>query len=150
VLVVVSSRANQGWIFLQAIGVFGAFFFGAAALFAVYQLLACRSAVTLRGDGIVDRSSLLAAGFVPWSDIAFVAPVSVGNNRMLGFYLRDPASFVRRQSWARALLLRVNLRVGFPVVAVSEHMLPGPLEELANQLAARFPVRVEDIGGPRR
>jgi len=29
-------------------------------------------------------------------------------------------------------------------------MLPGPLEELANQLAARFPVRVEDIGGPRR
>jgi hypothetical protein len=46
-------------------------------------------------------------------------------------------------------LLRVNLRVGFPVVAVSENMLPGQLEELAYQLAARFPVRVEDVGGPR-
>jgi hypothetical protein len=127
----------------RVFGVFGAGFFGLAGAFAFYRLIVPRPAVRLTPNGIFDNSSLLAAGFVPWADIAFVTPITVSQSRMLGFFLKDPASFARSRSWPKACILRLNLRLGFPVVSVPEVALPGRIDEFALELAARFPVRVE-------
>ena len=118
-------------------------FFGAAGAFVVYRFVVRRPAVRLTPYGIFDNSSLLAAGFIPWSDIAFVAPVTVHRSRMLGFFLKDPASFARSRPWPKSSLLQLNLRLGFPVVLVPEVVLPGRIDDLARELAVRFPVRVE-------
>jgi len=128
---------------LTHFGIIGIAFFGAAGAFAVYRLVVPRPAVRLTPYGIFDNSSLLAAGFIPWSDIAFVAPVTVSRNRMLGFFLKDPGAFARSRPWPKASLLQLNLRLGFPVVSVPEVVLPGRIEDLALLLAARFAVRVQ-------
>ena len=128
---------------LAQFGIIGIAFFGAAGTYAVYRLVVPRPAVRLTPYGIFDNSSVVAAGFIPWSDIAFVAPVTVSRNRMLGFFLKDPASFARSKPWPIASLLRLNLRLGFPIVSVPEVVLPGRIDDLALLLAARFAVRVQ-------
>ena len=128
---------------LPHLGAFGIAFFGAAGAFAVYRLVVPRPAIRLTPYGIFDNSSLVAAGFIPWSDIAHVAPFTVSRNRMLGFFLKDPGSFVRSRPRLKAYFLQLNLRLGFPVVSVPEVVLPGRIEDLALLLEARFAVRVE-------
>src|SRR5262245_33461009 len=86
---------------VRAIGFFGAVFLAFGAAFGVYRLVVRRPVVRLTADGIFDNSSFLAAGFIPWSEIEFVAPVTVRQIRMLGFFLKDPESFARSRSWPK-------------------------------------------------
>ena len=130
----------------MAIGLIGIAFFGVAGLFCAYRLLDPRPAVRLTPDGIYDSSSLIAAGFVAWSDIEFVAPFTVERNRMLGFDLKDPASCVLSKPWPKCVLLRLNLRMGFPVFSIPEIVLPGRVDDLMIELVARYPVRAKTAG----
>lgn len=62
-------RYKSPWL-IHGIGMGSIVFFGAAALFYVKKLFDTQPGLQLTAQGLNDNVSGIAAGFIPWSDIA--------------------------------------------------------------------------------
>jgi len=113
-------------------------FFGACGIVILGRVLWRSPAVILSGQGITDKGSPLAAGFLSWEDVAFVSIYSYRGQRMLGVFLKDPHAIMSRLGAAKAGLMRLNMRMGFAPVNISQVILPGPIEELDELIRTRY------------
>jgi hypothetical protein len=119
-------RFRNDW-FVKVVCVIAIVFFGAAFFFILSRLLKPRPAVILRGDGIVDESSGLAAGLVPWSEITSVHVATIHGQRLLCLALSYPDVVLSQQPAAKRSLMQANMGlVGAPVVIAMDSLtMPG-------------------------
>ena len=107
-------------LFAHAVGLAGMVFFGLCAVVGVRKLFDARPGLKLGARGIVDNSSGVAAGFIPWTDILGSHVYAVMNQRMLVITLRNPEKYIDVGNPARRWLNRANFRMcGSPVVLAS-------------------------------
>jgi hypothetical protein len=105
-------------------------FFGLAALFILSRLLSRKPALVIDASGITDNGSLVAAGFIPWSDFADAGIASVGKTRFLGIRLRDPDAYLARSNALKRFLVQINMQLcGYPC-NIPVTTLPCTVEEL--------------------
>jgi hypothetical protein len=74
----------------QAIGADCVLFFGWWVLYAARKLFDPAPGLVVDDEGLVDNSSALAAGRMPWADIADIRMVKVQRQRFLAIELHDP------------------------------------------------------------
>lgn len=131
--------------FIEGVGVVGAAFFGACAVFCVVRLVSARPGLIIDQDGIIDSTSYSSVGRVPWSEITGVAVTSMPTfQRSLVFRLppprvmvievREPQLFLARGNWLQRLLRRGSVgMLGSPVVLPGS-VLRADLDELARRI----------------
>lgn len=110
-------RYNIPWL-VHGIGVANIVFFGACALFVVKKLFDTQPGLLLTAQGLNDNVSGIAAGFVPWSDIAGFDIYHVQKQKMLVVLLHDPNKYITASRNPLVRKLRqTNIRMcGSPVV----------------------------------
>jgi hypothetical protein len=134
--------ASDGATYLlafPAIFLIGGLIVGAQVL---YVLTRSTPILRLSREGLVDESSLSAAGIVPWADIAALVPSRISFQKFLGVFLKDPESFAARLSPWRRCALRLNLRLGLPPILIAQTALPVSAVELAREINSRFGIPV--------
>ncbi|MDO4794566.1 MAG: STM3941 family protein [Brachymonas sp.] len=105
--------------------------FGAFALFFVKKLFDTKPGLLLTARGIDENASLLAAGFVPWSDIAGFDVYHMQGQRVLVVMLHDPNKYITasRNPLVRKMRQASTRMCGSPV-ALSANALQIGFDEL--------------------
>ncbi|MES1199699.1 MAG: STM3941 family protein, partial [Pseudomonadota bacterium] len=87
---------------LEIVAVFAGLFIAAAllgalgAIFITRKLFDKRPGLVLSAEGIVDNSSGVAAGLIPWSDIEAFNVAEIRGNKFIVVLVKDPEKYLQR------------------------------------------------------
>jgi hypothetical protein len=114
-------------------------FFAVGVLRAVLRLVRGRPLLIATREGVDDGGSVVAAGFLPWSEVGSIDVLPARGGDVLVIGVRDPEAVLARATPARARMGRAQAgRLGSPVV-LPPTVLPVPARELAADLEALRP-----------
>ena len=98
------------------VGLAGICFFGLAGGWILSRFFSHRISLILDRDGLVDNSSALPAGRIPWDQITRVGISTIQNQRFLGIDVRDRTILASSTSAFHRWVDETNVAlVGFPV-----------------------------------
>ncbi|MDD7937076.1 hypothetical protein PHK61_01440 [Actinomycetospora lutea] len=116
------------------LGVVLVLFFGVGAVRAALRLVRGAPLLIATREGVDDGGSIVAAGFLPWSEIGTIDVLPARGGGMLVIGVRDPEAVLARTTPGRARVGRAQAgRLGSPVV-LPPTLLPVPADELAADL----------------
>lgn len=122
-------------------GIIGILFFGAVGLWALRRLANWQPGLVLSAKGINDRSSGVAMGFVPWSDIRGFGIHRLGGAGFLIVQLADARKYARRGNVIQRMFHRANMGMcGSPMTLSSTGLAIGldDLERLCRRYLATY------------
>jgi hypothetical protein len=125
----------------QLIGGLSVAFFGLCGLFGMWKLLDKKPGLILNSAVLVDNTSAVAAGMVPWSDISSLSLFEMKQQKMLMISVKDPQRYIERgNAMVRAAKRANHSLCGSPVV-ISSHALKidfSELQSLLSQYRAKY------------
>ena len=128
-------RFADPWVF-HALGIVTALFGAAGAAYGVVKSRDRKPGLTLSPAGLLDNSSHVAAGFIPWSEVTGLDLFQARGQQMLVIKVADPGKYIERGSAVKRALNRANAgMVGSPVV-ISSNALRIPFDELRSEVAS--------------
>ena len=105
---------------VYAIGVLGLLLFGGLAVFNIRKLVNRRPGVVLSEAGLLDQSTGVSVGFIPWSDITGVDTYKSFNQRTLVVRVSDPQKYLTGGNALARYLRRSTMKLcGSPVTITS-------------------------------
>jgi len=116
--------------FMHGIGLASIVFFGLCGLVGLRKLFETKPGLVLNSTGILDNSSGISAGFVPWSDIAGFGIFQVQTIRTLVIEVIDPDKYANRGGAIQRALKKANVRLCGSPVAISSNALKIDFDEL--------------------
>jgi hypothetical protein len=121
----------------RAVAVIALVFGIAIGIFGVRKLFDQQPGLVFTAAGIVDNSSGVAAGFIPWADITGFTVYQIHRTRMLVVQVRDVERYISRGNPVKRTLNRANAKmVGSPISIASSSLRINFNELLA--LAERY------------
>ncbi|MES2789705.1 MAG: STM3941 family protein [Planctomycetota bacterium] len=115
-------------------GVFCAGFFGLCGLCSCLKLFDRRPGLIIDREGLVDNSSGIAAGRIPWNEITGIRLSCIERQEFLTIDTVDPQKYIRRGTFFHRMLnVGNNALVGGPI-NISSHSLDISLCELCRIL----------------
>ena len=127
---------HQNPLYVEVVAIAGMGFFGLCGLYAVLRLFDTAPGLIVDAEGIVDNSSGVSAGRIPWSDISGFKIRSVQRQRFLTIEVHNAETYVRKAN----LLKR-------PLVALNMKYFGGPIQISANTLKIDFDRLIEVVTG---
>jgi hypothetical protein len=109
-------------------GLASVIFFGLVAVVVIRKLPDNKAGLTINEQGIIDNSSGVSAGLVPWSDIQEIRVSQVMNQKFLMFIVKNPQDYISRQSNA---LKRKGMEINYKSYG-------SPISISANSLQTNF------------
>ena len=95
---------------VEIIAIAGIAFFGFCGLYALVKLFDTASGLVIDTEGIIDNSSGLSAGRIPWSDIERFHVTTVQGQRFLTVDVQHPQEYVERANSLKRLAISLNAR----------------------------------------
>lgn len=121
------------------LGIVLVFFCAVSAGTGAMRLLRARPLLVATREGVDDGGSVVAAGFLSWSELGSIDVLPARGGGILVIGVRDPEAILARATPARARLGRAQAgRLGSPVV-LPPTVLPVPAQELATALESLRP-----------
>lgn len=103
------------WL-LRAIGAVGGGFFGLLSLFYLVRLFDGGPGLIVDREGIVNRTTYICVGRIPWADIQVLRVGGRGFSKYLAVDVLDPEKFANRGNVLQLILRAINgLFVGSPI-----------------------------------
>lgn len=121
---------------VHAMGLIGIAFFGLVAAFAFRKLFDRSPGLVLREDGIVDNSSGVAAGLIPWRDIVGFDVMVIQQSRMLVIRVVSPEAYIERGNPLKRSLNRMNFKLCGSPLAIASTTLKINFDELVRLCSA--------------
>jgi hypothetical protein len=113
-------------------------FFGACGLYALWKLFDAAPGLVIDEQGIVDNSSGISAGRIPWSDIVGVHVTTLRRQRFLTIEVSEPTKYVERASFLKRQMVRLNAKYFGGPIQISAIALKIDFDELVNIISRRF------------
>ena len=111
-----ADQSRRPPLFVKAVAVVCVGFFGWAAVNAGARLFDMSPGLIIDAEGIVDNSSGIAAGRIPWSDIKRIQTSTSEKRGFLTIEVHDPQKYVRRARWVKRVAVTQNMRYfGSPI-----------------------------------
>src|SRR5207237_703519 len=89
-------------------------------------------------QGIVDNSSGVSAGRIPWSEIKAFHVTTLQKQRFVTIEVQDPMKYVKRASFLKRQLVRLNARYFGGPIQISATTLKIDFDELLDILSHWF------------
>jgi hypothetical protein len=115
---------------IRATGLFTVAFFGLCALLGVQKLFEKKPGLVLNSTGILDNSSGIAAGLIPWSEIVGFDIFHMPGERSLVINVIDPDKYVNRGSTIRRVLNKANVGLSGSPIAIASNSLKIDFDDL--------------------
>ncbi|MFZ6734610.1 STM3941 family protein [Undibacterium sp. Ji42W] len=123
---------------MHGIAVVAILFFGFCTVFRTRKLLDNRPGLILNASGLLDNSSAVAAGFVPWPAVVGFSIFEVQNQKTLVVRVREPERYIVAGGMLKRMLNRMDDKLcGSPVV-ISANFLKLGFNELLQISQAYF------------
>ncbi len=107
-------------LFVRGVALACIVFFGACGLVGLRKLFDGRPGLQFTPAGIVDNSSGVSVGLVPWSDVTGLGIFQVGRTRSIVVKVADPEKYAAVGGPLRRPLNKANIKLcGSPVVVTS-------------------------------
>jgi len=104
--------------------------------FAIRKMFDSRPGLVLSAEGILDNSSGVAAGLIPWADITGFTVYEVHRTKMLIVMVRDNEKYLQRGNPVQRALHRANTRMVGSPIAISSSTLKIGFDELCAEVEA--------------
>ena len=114
-------RAIGGLVLLLAIVVM---------VFGLRKLFDKSPGLVLSAEGITDNSSAVAAGLIPWEDIAGFDIFEIHRQKMLVILVNDPEKYIQRGNPVQRTLHRANTSMVGSPISISSTTLKIGFDEL--------------------
>lgn len=115
---------------LRAAGIVAIVFFGFASVYALRKLFDAAPGLIINSRGIVDNSSAIAAGLIPWEQITELTVTTVQSQRLLTIHVRSPDLFLTQGNFMRRMAAKVNYKHYGSPVQISANALKVSFDEL--------------------
>jgi hypothetical protein len=125
-----TQRRFNSPVIVHAIGIVSVVFFGACGAAGLKKSFDKKPGLVLSAAGIVDNSSAVSAGLIPWSDIQGFGIHQIQKQRLLIIKLADPEKYIRAGGSMKQALHRMNTRICGSPVAISSNALKINFDEL--------------------
>ena len=102
-------------------------FFGVCAIYASRKLFDSSPGLIIDAEGLVDNSSGISAGRIPWSDITGFKVSTIQRQKFLSIEVRNPEAYLQRASRPKRFLVAANMK-----------FFGGPIHISSNALAISF------------
>jgi hypothetical protein len=116
-------------------------FFGLCGLSALFKLFDFSPGLVIDAEGIVDNSSGVSAGRIPWSDIRGFTVTTVQGQRFLTVKVANPKKYVQRGHVLKRLLVNANATYFGGAIQISANSLKIDFDELvrvANEFREKY------------
>lgn len=121
-------------LFCKTIAVAGAIFFGLCGFCWSMKIFDGKPGLVIDNEGIVDNSSVAAAGRIHWDEINGIAVAGNGRQRFVVIDVTDPQKYVDRGGSLKRMLNAANLRFMGSPINVSSNSLNVSFDELLQLL----------------
>ncbi|HET9839469.1 MAG TPA: STM3941 family protein [Candidatus Angelobacter sp.] len=111
-------------------GIAAVVFFGIIGILALRKLFNRKPGLVLNSSGIIDNSSGIAAGFIPWSDIRGAEIYQMARQKILVIKLNNPKEYIARGSALRRATNLINAKMTGSPVAITSTTLKVNFAEL--------------------
>jgi hypothetical protein len=117
---------NHDPIFVRAIALSCIVFFGACGLVGARKLFDRRPGLQFTSAGVIDNSSGVSAGLIPWSEITGLGVFQFRRSRSIVIKVTDPQKYAAAGGLLRRPLNQANIKLcGSPVVVTSSTLKIG-------------------------
>lgn len=116
----------------------GASFFGLCGIYGCIKFFDGRPGLILDAEGIVDHSSAVAAGRIPWSEITGLKVSEIAGQRFLTIKVVNVQKYVERGSILKRMLNRANTKMVGSPINISANALRMSFDELLRVLTGAY------------
>lgn len=92
----ISNRVFGNPTLIFATGLTSVIFFGAIAIIIIRKMMDKRPGLIINKEGIIDNSSGVSAGLIPWNDIENITVTKVMSQRFLMIHVRNPQDYLSK------------------------------------------------------
>lgn len=111
-----------------------------AFIFSIIRLIGNKPMLTLSNEGILDKSSILKYGLIPWTNILGCKIITIQRQKLVALILHDNKAFIDNLTGYTRIAANWNLRrYGTPVMisAISLQITPEELREHINKIVKK-------------
>lgn len=133
-------------LFVKAVAVANVAFFGLCAIYASFKLFDTRPGLIIDSQGLVDNSSAVAAGRIPWEEIIGLKISRLAGQRFITIEVLHPHRFIEGGSFFSRMLNAGNRKMTGSPINISSNSLRLNFDQLVDVLTEAF----EKHKGPSR
>jgi hypothetical protein len=115
---------------VHGIGLVAVAFFGLIGAFGIKKLFDKKPGLVFNSSGIVDNSSAVSAGLIPWSEILGAEIFETHKQKMLIIKVRYPQKYIERGGQLKQLLNKANYKMCGSPIAITSSGLKVNFQEL--------------------
>lgn len=114
-------------------------FFGFIGLLLIKKLFDKSPGLIISDEGVLDNSSGVSAGLVPWADIIEIKEKIIANQKFINLVVKNPQDYIDRQKSAfKRKALQMNYNSYGTVIGISANSLKCNYTELKELLDKKF------------
>jgi hypothetical protein len=117
-------------LYVRSAAVACGLFFGACSVYAFFKLLDSKPGLIVDLNGIVDNSSGVAAGRVPWDEIVAVKSSEIMGGRFLTIVVSNPQKYVGRGNFLLRMSNAANMKLTGSPINISSTALALKFDDL--------------------
>ncbi|MDJ0756052.1 MAG: STM3941 family protein [Ardenticatenaceae bacterium] len=125
-------------IILAAISVVTILFFGMILIYLLTRFGDQSPGLLINSQGIIDRSSAVAVGLIPWEEITGYSVKTARGQSFLAIHVRHPERFMNERGWIKRMLLRGNQRLYGSPIQISSNTLAVNFSQLVTTVDQQF------------
>ncbi len=119
-------------VLVYGVGSLSIVFFGICGIWALIKLFDKKPGLVLNSVGIIDNSSGVAAGAVPWSQITGFSIFEVSKQKILIVKVIDPDKYINTGNAFKRMINKGNYKLCGSPIAISSNALKMDFSELLN------------------
>lgn len=111
-----SQRRFNNPIFIYGLGVVSILFFGLCSFFGIKKLLTNSPGLIISAEGILDNSSGISMGLIPWTDVTGIGVYEVQKQKFISIRVADPEKYANNGNAIQRMANRANIKMcGTPI-----------------------------------
>jgi len=142
----VQTRYNP--LYAKAVAAAGAFFFGLCAIYGGFKIFDNRPGLIIDESGIVDNSSAVAAGRIPWDDVVALNVSEIAGQRFVTVVVVEPQKYASRGSAFGRMLNAANMKMSGSPINISSNSLQMNFDALVQVLTDGFEAHKQRVELP--
>lgn len=125
-------------IFLQITGYSGIIFFGICLIFGIKKLFDKNPGLIINANGIVDNSSGVAVGLIPWNMVTFIKTAEIMTTKFILIGVTNAEEIINKQSAFKRFWLRPNYKTYKTPVSINPAVLQIRFDDLEKILIEKW------------
>lgn len=125
-------------ILIYGVGVASIVFFGLCGLIGIKKLFDKSPGLILSAEGILDNSSGVSAGMIPWSEVVSIGEYQVQKQKFISIQVVDPNKYANNGNALKRMANRANIKMCGTPVNISANSLKISYSELLETITEYY------------